>query len=379
MNRKLLWALPLYAVLGLFFQSCIELDFLFFEPEKATSVADDYHGLPLTLADDPPAWLAAAEVEREIYIDSASGKALSSEEKASEREYIHGAFLHAPTDCPADECPLIGQGITFLYQHGNSGHMFRYWYRAVALHSLGANVFIYTYRGYGLSGSEASREHVLEDAVAAATYVRGRDDVDPSRIIAYGYSMGGIPTSYLVGRSEHKGAFFAAVLESALDSPDDTLSLSTGTEFPNGFFMDAALFDGPTFIADAPKMPILHMHGGADERVVPEQGEQYYNVLKDRDGYTHYIGKSDKPDEKWIKEAGHRNMPDVSFKGERNLSDYYDDAKNPTHCCVHPLEYEDPAAASFLQSVGKTDGAKMTDDAARYAHLVADWVLSLLP
>lgn len=364
--------------LVLLLPSCIKLDFLFFEPEKADSVEGDYHGLPLTLAADPPDWIANAEVERELYLETPSGKALTVSETKNASAYLHGAFLHAPVDCPAAECPLSGQNITFLYQHGNSGHLFRYWYRAAALWSMGANVFIYTYRGYGLSSGEASRENVLEDATAAMAYLKNREEVDSSRIIAYGYSMGGIPTSYLVGRSDSKNDFFACVLESALDSPDSTLSLSTGTEFPNGFFMDAALFNGPAFIADAPSIPILHIHGGADERVVPLQAEQYYNVLNDRENYTHYIGKEDNGQEDWLNEAGHRNVPIVSFKGEFHIPDYFDDAKNPSHCCIHPIEYADPIHAAFLDTVGKTDGEEMQNDALRYRTLVADWVLSAL-
>ena len=356
---------------------CIKLDGMFFETVKATSVAEDYHGLPITLAEDPPEWLADAEVEREIYIETPSGRILDESEK-QDADYLHGAFLHAPVQCPAEECPLIGTGVTFLYQHGNSGHMFRYWYRAVALWSMGANVFIYTYRGYGLSSGEASRENVLQDAAAAMSYVKGRADVDPDRIIAYGYSMGGIPTSYLLGRSAHKGAFRAAILESALDSPDETLNLSTNTDFPEGFFMDAAIFDGPTFIGGAPELPILHMHGGDDQRVVMEQAEQYYNVLRDRPGYTHYLGKTDTSGEAWIREGGHRNLPVVSFKGEFHIPDYYDADNNRAHCCIHPIEYTDPAHADFLQQTGKTDGETMQADAQRYHDLVSAWILSIL-
>ena len=356
---------------------CIKLDGFFFEAEKVSSLSEDYHGLPVTLAEDSPEWIQSAQVERELFIETPLGVVVSEAQK-EEVPYIHGVFLHAPSGCPADECPLIDAGVTFLYQHGNSGQLFRYWYRAVALWSMGANVFIYTYRGYGLSSGEPSREHVLEDASAVMTYVRSRPDVISDRIIAYGYSMGGIPASYLVGRSEHSGAFLAAILESALDSPDGTLNLSTGTEFPNGFFMDATLFDGPTFIADAPAMPILHMHGGNDRRVVPEQAKQYYRVLKDRADYTHYLGKEDKPHGDWIEEAVHRNLPIVSFKGELQIADYYDDASNPSHCCIHPIEYTDAVHAEFLKDTGKTDGETMAADAARYRSLISTWILSIL-
>jgi hypothetical protein len=351
---------------------CMKLDDLFFEVEKASSVKKDYHGLPVTLEDDPPDWMLAPEIERRIYLETPSGRKVSADRKG-EKNVLHGVFMPAPADCPEETCPLVGQEITFLYQHGNSGHLFRYWYRAVALWSLGANVFIYTYRGYGLSGGEANRKNVLTDAGAAMTYVKGRNDVNPNRIIAYGYSMGGIPTSHLIGTSEHAGEFFGAVLESALDSPDSTLNLSTNTEFPNGFFMDETLFDGTVFIKGAPKdLPILHFHGAEDERVVIEQGEHYFDVLKTRGNYVSNLGEG------WLREAGHRNVPIASFKGELHIPDYYDDDKNPTHCCIHPIEYTDPAHAGFLKSVGKTTGKKLTADAERYRDLVADWVLDIV-
>jgi predicted esterase len=356
---------------------CIELDFLFFEPETVESIEKDYHGLPLTLAATPPDWMASAVVEREIYVDSATGRALTEAEREDKEDFLHGAFLHAPQDCPEEECPLVGRDITFVYQPGNSGHLFRYWYRAVLLWRMGANVFIYTYRGYGLSRGEAGRRSILDDAEKAVTYVRGRGDVNPNRIIAYGYSMGGIPTGYLLGRSDHKGTFFAAVLESALDSPDDTLNLSAGTEFPAGFFMDDTPFRGPDFLKDAPELPVLQIHGGKDERVTRKQGEQYYEVLKEWRGYTHYLGKSDRPDEDWLAEANHRNVPVASFKGKFHIADYFDDEENPSHCCIHPIEYQDPRHAVFLDDIGDTTGQQMVGDAENYHHLVSGWVLSV--
>lgn len=356
---------------------CIKLDNLFFETEKASSIEKDYHGLPLTLSESPPEWIVSAEVEREIYISVDTGKPIDPT-KDDSGDYIHGAFLHAPDDCPPERCPFIGRDITFLYQHGNSGHLFRYWYRAVALFEMGANVFIYTYRGYGLSSGKASRKNVLEDAATAMTYLKQRDDVDTSRIIAYGYSMGAIPTSHLVGRSPHKGDFLATILESALDSPDSSVDVSTGTEFPPGFFQANTPFFGPDFIKDAPDHPILQMHGSKDSRVFLIQAEQYYEVLKNRDNYTHYLGKEEKTHENWMREAGHRNVPVASFKGELHIPDYYDHKKNPSHCCIQSDEYQEQKHQAFLDAIGETDGDTMTQNAENYRALVTDWILDVL-
>ncbi len=374
MNRRLFILLA-----GILAVGCIELDFFLFEAETAESIEEDYHGLPLFNDPEPPDWIEATDIERELYIRVPGAGEISPDALEGENNYLHGVFIHAPTDCGSDDCPLLDTGVTFIYQHGNSGHMFRYWYRAVALWNLGANVFIYTYRGYGLSRGEGdiTRETVLEDAGVAMTYLRSRADVDPERIIAYGYSMGGIPTSYLVGESEHKNAFKACVLESAMDSPASSVNVATATDFPDGFFLDETPFDGPTFIGGA-SLPILHMHGGEDNRVVMEQAERYYNVLKDRPGYTHYLGKTDKPDEAWIALAAHRNVTIPAFAAEFHIADYYLDDKNPSHCCVHPLEYQNSAHTGFLQQIGETEGSSMTSTHDKYRNLLVGWVVQLL-
>jgi len=367
------------ALLAFLSAGCIELDFFLFEPDKADSVAGDYHGLPLWSGDDAPDWIAEAEVEREIYLRVPSGEVIPPGSEKGQKSYIHGAFLHAPTTCPVEDCPLIEDPPTIVYQHGNSGHMWRYWWRAVALWNLGANVFIYTYRGYGLSAGEPSKANVLEDADTAIAYVAGRPDVNPARIVANGYSMGGVPTSYLVGRSPHKGVFAACILEAPLDSPETIVKVATGTDMPGGFFLDEDTeFDGPKFVKGS-NLPILHMHGQNDDVLMVESADRYYDVLKGRPGYTHYLNKTDAPDEAWIKTCDHRNIPIWSWGAAHHIADYWGSKKNPTHCCVHPLEYPDPAHAGFLDAIGKTTGDELYATSLDYKNLIAGWLLANLP
>jgi fermentation-respiration switch protein FrsA (DUF1100 family) len=366
-----------FALAALCCAGCIELDFFLFEAERADSIAEDYHGLPLYQDDGAPGWVDEQLVEREIYLRVPSAEQLPPDQLGGVKSYVHGAFLRAPQDCPVEECPLIDDDVTFLYQHGNSGHMWRYWYRAVALWDMGANVFIYTYRGYGLSkpqGDQPTRASILADAATAMAYVRGRPDVDQSRVFAYGYSMGGIPTSYLVGKSEHRSAFRATILESALDGPRGIVNLSTGTEWPEGYFLDEdTSFYGPDLIEGA-DLPVLHMHGDRDSRVLMRQAEIYYKVLKGRPDYTHYLGKTDKPDEEWIHRTGHRNVAIEAFWAPKHISDYWGSKQNPTHCCVHPLEYQNPAHAGFLDAIGGTTGDATWQSSQLYEKLIVDWV-----
>jgi dienelactone hydrolase len=295
-------------------------------------------------------------------------------------DYVHAVFLPAPATCPVDECPLIGRDLTFLYQHGNSGDLWRYWYRAVDLWTLGANVLIYTWRGFGLSSGDPSRAGVLEDADAAMAYLLTRPEVDPSRVVAYGYSTGAIPSSWLVGPSEHSGDVQALILESGLDSIDSVAAEATATDWPSGFFFSDTLFDGPTFLEDAdPALPVLFVWGRRDTRVFREQVERYHDILVGFDDYTERFGETDDPVDAWLVAAGHRNIPDHAFGAELQLADYWGDDANPGHCCVHPREYEDPQHAAFLDEIGGATGAQMWSSWLDYRALMSGWLKDRFP
>ncbi|MBW2276744.1 MAG: hypothetical protein JRF63_04580, partial [Deltaproteobacteria bacterium] len=206
-----------------------------------------------------------------------------------------------------------------------------------------------------------------------------RPDVNPDRIVAHGYSMGGVPTSYLVGKSPHKGAFTACIVEAPLDTPETIVSVATGTDMPGGFFLDEdTTFDGPKFIKGS-NLPILHLHGKNDQILMIESADHYYNVLKDRPNYTHYLGKTNAPDEAWIKTCDHRNIPFWSWGGTKHMPDYWGNKKNPNHCCVHPLEYQDPANAGFIDAIGETNGDDLYATSLTYKNLIASWLLANLP
>jgi len=354
------------------------LDALFWENEGAGSI-EDYHGLPLYQGVNPPVWLDEDAIERRLYVEIDTAFLLADNLPPSTGDFIHGVWMPAPEDCPVSECPLIDSDITFVYQHGNSGELFRYWYRAVSLWTMGANVFIYTYRGFGISsGDEPTRTAVLEDAETAMRYVEGLPGVDPDRIFPYGYSTGAIPSSWIAGQSEWSGSIAGLVMESGLDSIESVLYMGTATEFPAGFFLDATPFDGPTFLEGDLQAPVLSIWGSLDTRVYREQVERYHQVLESHDDYTSFYGESDDPVDGWMAEAGHRNVVHWPFAAEKHISEYWDE-DNPSHCCVNPYEYDEAAVDDFLVETGKTTGPDMAAASLQYRTLVSDWVLSKLP
>ena len=55
---------------------------------------------------------------------------------------------------------------------------------------MGLNILIIDYRGYGKSRGQPSEAGIYKDAVAAYDYLLTRQDIDRSRIIGYGESLG---------------------------------------------------------------------------------------------------------------------------------------------------------------------------------------------
>ena len=371
---------PLLALLAILLSGCTDhtLDGLFWENEGAYSI-DDYHGLPLYQGAAPPVWHDEDSAERRLYIEVPSGLMLSDAMPPASGEFLHAVFIPAPSACPVEECPLADSGVTFLYQHGNSGDLFRYWYRAVSLWTTGANVLIYTYRGFGISSGDVTRANVLEDAETAMTYLLGRSDVDPTRIIPYGYSTGAIPSSWLAAQTDWAPDYPGLVLESALDSIESVLAIGAGTEFPEGVFLDTTPFDGPVFLDEGDlTAPVLHLWGAQDTRVYREQTERYLAVLHDHDDYTYYIGEDDSETDEWMEIAGHRNVPNWPFAASMHISDYWE-VDNPSHCCIHPYEFGESQYESFLEETGKTTGADMAAASQQYRSLISDWVLERVP
>jgi dienelactone hydrolase len=352
------------------------LDDLFWENEGAGSI-EDYHDLPLYQGSAPPTWLDEDAIDRRVYLEVGTAFRLSESLPPSNGDFIHGVWMPAPAGCPVADCPLIDSDVTFVYQHGNSGDLFRYWYRAVSLWMTGANVFIYTYRGFGISSGEVTRSNVLEDAATAMTWVLQQPEVDPARVFPYGYSTGAIPSSWIAGESEWSGSIAGLITESGLDSIESVLYLGTATEFPSSYFLDSTPFDGPTFLEAGLDAPVLLLWGSQDTRVYREQVERYLQVLSGHDDVTTYLGEGDDPVDDWMAEAGHRNVVHWPFAAPLHIADYWS-VDNLAHCCINPLEFGEAQYEDFLVETGKTTGEDMAAASLEYRALVSDWVLDRL-
>ncbi len=113
-----------------------------------------------------------------------------------------------------------------LYSHGNAGNLLNRLERVDMLCSLGFDVLIYDYRGFGRSEGKANVAGAIRDGRAALTYLTEKKGFARSDIILYGVSLGtGIAAELIKEAPED---FAALVLESGFAS----LGAQASKKFP---------------------------------------------------------------------------------------------------------------------------------------------------
>lgn len=107
--------------------------------------------------------------------------------------------------------------VTTLFFGGNGFYLVQSRGYLQALTRPSANAFLWDYRGYGRSEGSPSAKAVRHDALAVYDSLVARADVDPSRIIVWGHSMG----SFLASHVATERAVGAVVLENPITTAED--------------------------------------------------------------------------------------------------------------------------------------------------------------
>lgn len=172
---------------------------------------------------------------------------------------LNGWFFAANTNSP-DSSPTI------LVCHGNAGNISHRLELCRTLLDEGLNVFLFDYRGYGLSQGSPSEKGTYEDARAAFEWLKRKG---LARIIPYGESLGGGVASELC---LHEPAY-GLILQSTFTSiPDIGVEL-----FP---WLPVRLLARIRYetIARLPliKVPVLVMHSRDDGLIRFRHGERNF-------------------------------------------------------------------------------------------------------
>ncbi|XP_049885948.1 protein ABHD13 [Pectinophora gossypiella] len=111
---------------------------------------------------------------------------------------------------------------TMIFFHGNAGNMGQRLSNVSGFyHKLSINILMVEYRGYGLSEGSPSECGLYVDAQSALDYLLQRTDIDRSKIIVFGRSLGGAVAIDLASRLEYRNKIWALVVENTFTSIPD--------------------------------------------------------------------------------------------------------------------------------------------------------------
>lgn len=149
---------------------------------------------------------------------------------------------------------------TILYSHGNAETLGDIYPRLLKFQQLGLSVVAYDYRGYGASSGQPSEHNAYADIDAVYRYTTETLKVNPDRLIVFGRSIGGGPSTYLASRKPIAGLIlestFTSVFRVVVPFP-----LLPFDKFPNRDRIERI------------QAPLLIIHGDRDPVIPFEHGE----------------------------------------------------------------------------------------------------------
>ena len=178
---------------------------------------------------------------------------------------LHGWFFPA-------QGPSCG---TVIHCHGNAGNITGHFQYVAWMPLLGWNVLCFDYQGFGQSEGRPSREGTIADVTAAIDYVHTREDVDPSRLVLLGQSLGGtVGIVASAGRDDLRGVViegaFSAYREAARYVCKRTIVLWPLAPF-TALGVVPAGFDPIDHVAHIAPVPTFFVTGTADSVCDPQQ------------------------------------------------------------------------------------------------------------
>ncbi|KAF9932758.1 hypothetical protein FBU30_007408 [Linnemannia zychae] len=166
---------------------------------------------------------------------------------------------------------------TILYFHANAGNMgHRLSIAEIFYRKFGCNVFMLSYRGYGLSEGSPNEKGLRIDAQAALDYIKSHPVISETKLIAYGQSIGGAVSIDIVARNEDK--FSGLIVENTFLSLPKVIPhvLPMLTKV---VFLCHQIWNSERMIRQITRLPVLFLSGRKDELVPPSHMRELYRLL----------------------------------------------------------------------------------------------------
>lgn len=191
---------------------------------------------------------------------------------------------------------------TVVHFHGNAQNMSAHYSFVSWLPANGFNLFVFDYRGYGKSEGIPSRQGVYEDSVAALEYIKSRADIDQSKIIVFGQSIGGANALVAIGNNQFEGIVGVAT-DSAFSSYKSIAAEHAGLLKPFAYCLIGNKLSPKKYIGSISPTPILIIHC-TNDRVA---SSKHAKIL---------LKKARDPKELWLLEGGGHTAALGQFKME---------------------------------------------------------------
>ena len=174
---------------------------------------------------------------------------------------------------------------TVVYIHGNAGNISTHAAGTYWLTNLGYNVFIFDYRGFGLSEGEVDLKGSIKDIQYAIDWAASRTP-ENNQLIVIGHSLGASMAVYSVANHTIKRKIDSLVLISAFSDyrliSRQLLSrhwLTWGLQWPMSFTINND-FRPLDYIGNIAPTPILIMHSPDDATIPYHHAEDLYKNAK---------------------------------------------------------------------------------------------------
>ncbi|KAF9965281.1 hypothetical protein BGZ70_005127 [Mortierella alpina] len=166
---------------------------------------------------------------------------------------------------------------TILYLHANAGNMgHRLSIADVFYRQFGCNVFMLSYRGYGLSKGSPSEKGLRIDAQTALDYIKNHPVIGQTKLIAYGQSIGGAVSIDIVARNEDR--FSGLIIENTFLSLPKVIP-HVLPMISSVSFLCHQIWNSEHMIQQIATLPVLFLSGRRDELVPPAHMQELHRLL----------------------------------------------------------------------------------------------------
>jgi len=200
------------------------------------------------LAQTPTEWGLAYE---DVFLDTGDGVRL------------HGWYI-----------PHHGSKQVLLFFHGNAGNISHRGASVEIFHRLGLNVFIFDYRGYGMSQGKTDEPGLYKDARAAWGYLINERGFEQEDIILFGRSLGGAVAAKLATQIQPRGLILESTFSSARDVANAVIPILSRLIFLRYDFNTAAHVRRVA-------CPVLVLHSPDDEIIPYHLGEKVFQAANE--------------------------------------------------------------------------------------------------